>query len=44
MLIRYFKPFGIQIPVMSGLPSLVRGTGADMSGLPSLVRGTFFVG
>src|ERR1700733_8652936 len=44
MLIRYFKPLGIQIPVMSGLPSLVRGKGADMSGFASLVRGAFLVG
>src|SRR5580658_9292105 len=44
MLMRYFKPFASQMPVMSGLPSLVRGVGADMSGLPSLVRGAVFVG
>jgi hypothetical protein len=44
MLIKYLSPFGIQIPVMSGWPSLVRGSGADMSGFPSLVRGVFLVG
>jgi hypothetical protein len=34
----------IQIPEKSGLPSAIRGEGADMSTLPSAFRGTPAVG
>src|SRR5215475_8933132 len=44
MLKRYRGPAPLQTPVMSGLPSAVRGAGADRLTLPSGSRGTPGVG
>src|SRR4030095_1797972 len=44
MLREYFGEILVQSPVRSGLPSGVRGVGADKFGLPSGVRGMPAVG